>query len=213
MPGEISPPRIGRNIANLRRKKGVTLEALASYSGVSKSMLFQIEQDKVNPSVATVWKIARGLNVSFHAILAGEHHEESPFEVLRRADSSVLVSEDGLCELRITSNVHFFDTIETYQMVLKAGAILKSEPHFPGTEEILLILKGVIKVASGGHSIELRKGDSARYQADVAHSIENMRDSESMAIMTVYHKDIAATSSQSISRHIHGSPSPRPSAK
>lgn len=213
MPGEISPPRIGRNIANLRRKRAVTLEALASYSGVSKSMLFQIEQDKVNPSVATVWKIARGLNVSFHTILSGERQEESPFEVLRKADSSVLVSDDGQCELRITSNVHFFDTIETYQMVLKPRAVLKSEPHFPGTEEILVILKGVIKVASGGHTIELRKGDSARYRADVVHSIENMRDSESTAIMTVYHKDIAAASNKTIGRHLRRSSPLEPSAQ
>jgi mannose-6-phosphate isomerase-like protein (cupin superfamily) len=176
-------------------------------------MLFQIEQDKVNPSVATVWKIARGLNVSFHTILSGENQEESPFEVLRKADSPVLVSEDGQCELRITSNVHFFDTIETYQMVLKPKAVLKSEPHFPGTEEILVILKGVVKVTSGGHSIQLRKGDSARYKADIGHGIENMSSAESTAIMTVYHKDIAATSNKTISRHIRRSSSSETSAQ
>ena len=38
-------------------------------SGVSKAMLSQIETNKVNPTIATIWKIARGLNIEIQDIL------------------------------------------------------------------------------------------------------------------------------------------------
>ena len=44
---------------------------VAERSGVSKAMLSQIESEKVNPTVATVWKIARGLDVELDSLLKG----------------------------------------------------------------------------------------------------------------------------------------------
>ncbi len=54
------PPQIGSNIQRIRKEQGLTLEVLAERSGVSKAMLSQIESDKVNPTVLTIWKIALG---------------------------------------------------------------------------------------------------------------------------------------------------------
>ena len=63
------PPQIGTNIQRIRKEQELTLEALAERSGVSKAMLSQIESDKVNPTVLTIYKIARGLEVELDAIL------------------------------------------------------------------------------------------------------------------------------------------------
>ena len=65
------PPQIGSNIQKIRKEQQLTLEALAERSGVSKAMLSQIESDKVNPTVLTIYKIARGLEVELDAILKG----------------------------------------------------------------------------------------------------------------------------------------------
>ena len=54
-----TPPMIGKNIQRIRSARKLTLNVLSERSGVSKAMLSQIESDKVNPTVATVWKIAR----------------------------------------------------------------------------------------------------------------------------------------------------------
>ena len=55
---------IGKNIMHYRKKKGISLDELARRSGVSKSMLSQIEQEKTNPTVITVWKISRALDTT-----------------------------------------------------------------------------------------------------------------------------------------------------
>ena len=54
-----NPPMIGKNIQRIRNSRKLTLNVLSERSGVSKAMLSQIESDKVNPTVATVWKIAQ----------------------------------------------------------------------------------------------------------------------------------------------------------
>jgi transcriptional regulator with XRE-family HTH domain len=188
MPEAIRPPRIGKNLARLRKGRGITLEALARISGVSKSMLFQIEQERVNPSVITLWKVARGLNVSFPTILSGEHPSENPFEILRKGDAPAITSEDGLCELHGTSNVHFQDMLETYTLTISAGGALRSKPHFPGTEEILVVTKGRVRITTSGESAELKRGDSARYHVDADHAIEGI-GGQAEAFLIVYHKN------------------------
>lgn len=66
-----TPPMIGKNIQRIRTSRKLTLNVLSERSGVSKAMLSQIESDKVNPTVATVWKIAKGLNVELNDLLEG----------------------------------------------------------------------------------------------------------------------------------------------
>ncbi|MBM4082873.1 MAG: helix-turn-helix transcriptional regulator, partial [Planctomycetes bacterium] len=58
------PPALGKNVLRFRKRKNLSLDELAQRSGVSKAMLSQVEQEKVNPTVAVVWKIAHGLGVS-----------------------------------------------------------------------------------------------------------------------------------------------------
>jgi transcriptional regulator with XRE-family HTH domain len=187
MPESSRPPKIGKNISELRKRKGLTLEELSKQSGVSKSMLFQIEQEKVNPSVATVWKIARGLNANFLTILAGPEHQEDPMDVLRKTDASIMTSEDGKCRIRTTSNVSYYDHLETYQLDFEAGGVLASDSHFPGTEELIIVQSGKFRVVSGGNAVDLASGDSLRFPADVAHAIENRSTRRAKALLIVHH--------------------------
>ena len=66
------PPPIGERLRQLRSDRDMSLDDLAQLSGVSKSMLSQIEQNKANPTVALVWKIARALDVELMHVIGGE---------------------------------------------------------------------------------------------------------------------------------------------
>ena len=91
------PPLIGRNIRRYRKDKGYTLEILAERSGVSKAMLSQIEAEKVNPTVAMVWKIAQGLEVEINELLAGSEGPVRKFHLTKHHSITELdTDEDGL---------------------------------------------------------------------------------------------------------------------
>lgn len=64
-----------------RQLRGWSLSRLAEETGVSKAMLGQIERNESSPTVATLWKIATGLNVPFSAfIVADDAAEPTAFD-------------------------------------------------------------------------------------------------------------------------------------
>src|SRR5690554_1331115 len=169
---DMQPPSIGKNILFYRKKRNMTIDELSKKSGVSKSMLSQVEQEKTNPTVVTVWKIARSLDVNINQLLQTEG--EPNIEVIRKGDMPIIYSEDGKCTFRICSSINMVENLELYHMICEPGGVNISEPHYLGTQEFLTVLSGKIKVTVEGSSKVLNEGDSTRYNADVKHSIENI---------------------------------------
>lgn len=180
----MQPPSIGKNIMFYRKKRNMTIDELSKRSGVSKSMLSQIEQEKTNPTVVTVWKIARSLDVNIQKLM--ESGDDPSIEVIRKDDVPIIYSDDKLCTIRINSPIHMTDNLELYQMILKPGGINKSASHFPGTEEFVTVLYGQLKVTIGNITRVLHAGDTARYNVDREHTIENISDEEAQAYLVVW---------------------------
>ena len=178
------PPAIGSNIANYRKQKGMSMEELSKRSGVSKSMLSQIEQEKTNPTVITLWKISKALNVPMEHLL--KRNSISQIEVLRKDDAPIFYSEDHSCLIRVNSPVHMIDNLELYDMTFKPRGKLCSMPHFTNAEEFLTVITGKFRVTSGDSSAILNEGDTGRYRADEKHSIENLTDQEAKAYLVVW---------------------------
>ena len=75
--------------------------------------------------------------------------------------------------------------LEIYMLSFDPKTTLESEPHFPGTEEFLTVIKGSVKVTAGENSTELHKGDFLAYHADIAHTIANESASQAIVSMVV----------------------------
>jgi transcriptional regulator with XRE-family HTH domain len=60
---------VAQNLRRMREDKKLSLDRLAELTGVSKSMLGQIERGESSPTISTIWKIANGLKVSFTSLL------------------------------------------------------------------------------------------------------------------------------------------------
>ena len=176
------PPALGHNVLKFRKRRNLTLDDLAQRSGVSKAMLSQVEQEKVNPTVAVVWKIAHGLGVSIHELLGAEETRR-PVEVTRKENATVL-KEEG-CEIQILSPIEMAEDLELYIVRFSPGGALVSTPHFPGTEEFTTCLRGALEVSSGEGNVALNPGDMAHYTADVAHAIRAKGNGPAEAFLIV----------------------------
>ena len=84
--------RISENLRQIRKEKKLSLDSMAEQTGVRKSMLGQIERGESSPTVATLWKIATGLHISFTALLEGRQTET---QLIRRGEVSPLLSDEG----------------------------------------------------------------------------------------------------------------------
>jgi XRE family transcriptional regulator, master regulator for biofilm formation len=72
---------IGRNIYELRIKKGITLSELAKRANISKSYLSNIERRlNKNPSIQVIKKIAAVLDVDVHLLIGHSSKYQQPIE-------------------------------------------------------------------------------------------------------------------------------------
>lgn len=182
-----APPMIGKNIQKMRTDRGLTLNVLSEKSGVSKAMLSQIESDKVNPTVATVWKIAKGLGVELNELLNTDSLPKRIFSVNPNETKSAAALEmvDHGVTIKVLSPLNMVEELEMYLLSLPVDTELPSEPHYPGTQEFLTILKGQVMVTAGNNTATLKKGDFLVYHCDVDHTIANSGSQQAEVHMVV----------------------------
>lgn len=163
--------RVADNVRALRKRRGYSLDELASRAGVSRAALSQIETAKTNPTISILWKIASGLGVPFAALLGDERVER--VRVLRRSDQQVLRSADGRMESRPLMPAGAAPDVEVYELRLAPRSKSVSEPHAKGTVEHVIVLTGVLRLRAGDEVHDLAAGDSVFFHADVPHTYEN----------------------------------------
>ncbi|WP_145055357.1 helix-turn-helix domain-containing protein [Lignipirellula cremea] len=182
--GKLEPlhEQICRRIRELRKKKNWTLEQLASLSGVSRSMLSQIERAHANPTLGVAFRIAQAFGMTLGELVETEQPPPR-IDVIRAKDNTQLFRDDAQCRIRTLSPLHLEKDVEFYEVTLKPGGILKSAAHFDGTREFLTIEEGAARVTSGDESCDLGEGDSAHYRADIPHQIENLAAERTIAFL------------------------------
>jgi len=172
---------IGDNLKRLRAEQNLSLDALAKLSGVSKSMLGQIERGEANPSISTVWRIAKGLRVTFTALMDRPHEE---LEIIRRDEIDPLVEGDGVRNYPMFS----FDAergFEMYTVDMEPRGYLQAEPHTPGSEEFISVAAGTLSIRIDEEEYALRTGDSIRFRCDVPHAYHNDSAEKTRLVMVI----------------------------
>lgn len=184
-----SPPDVGRKIKQTRSDKKLTLEQLATMSGVSKSMLSQIERGRTNPTLAILWSLTQSLEIDIASLLDNTHTEDEAgghkIEHVKAHQTPEIQSADGHCTLTILGPVDLVTETEWYDMVMTPGGLLDSDGHAEGTREHLTVIDGTLTVRNGQEEIILEPGDTARYDADIPHYIENKSQKDARALMVV----------------------------
>ncbi len=164
-----------------RRSQGLSLDAVAKLSGVSRSMVSQIERGESSPTIATLWNLTRALQVDFAGLLDADASDK--VDVLRARDVPQFDNMGQGCVIRILSPPEDVGGHEVYDIAFAANGALSSQPHKRGAQEQLTVLDGTVTVQSGTATQELHAGDTARYAADVAHSIVAVGDARVFLIV------------------------------
>ncbi len=175
---------IADNFKRIRETRKMSLDTVSRLSGVSKSMLGQIERGEVNPTISVLWKIANGLKISFTSFL---ERESEATEIIREQDIMPMVECDGLF---INRPIFSFDEerrFEVYRIEMLPSCAFDSTAHLAGTEEYITIFAGEAVVVIDGREELLRKGDSIRFKADVAHGYRNNGDEPALMSMVLYY--------------------------
>lgn len=167
--------RLAKRLHNARKSLGLSLAATAKLSGVSRSMLSQIERGESSPTVATLWSLTQALHVDFAGLLDGDDTPTSNIKELMRGHRTPTIDSQGEgCRIRILSPPAHVGQIEVYEISFAKNGTLSSAPHQRGCVEHLSVLSGNLIVEAGKEQAELEEGDTLRYAADCPHSIVSL---------------------------------------
>ena len=164
--------RLPARLKEARRAKGLSLEAVANLSGVSRSMVSQIERGESSPTISTLWNLTRALQVDFAGLLDSEKAHDR-IDVIRAEEAPTIENMGEGCRIRILSPPEEAGHHEVYELIFTEGGALRSHPHTRGATEQLTVISGEVLVTSGNAESTLSQGDTARYAADVPHSIQS----------------------------------------
>lgn len=174
--------QLGRTVQRLRKAYNLSLSELSEQSGVAKSIISQIERNETNPTLSTIWRLSQALDVSIDRFL--QSSEDEPFlEKSTKADTPLLVSDDGKCRLAVIGWINTVEWLQWYEFSAEPGGVLESDPHQRGSVECLSVREGALEVEVAGVVEVAKAGETLRYRCDRVHVIRNRSDQPAQATM------------------------------
>ncbi|WP_078381864.1 helix-turn-helix domain-containing protein [Sutcliffiella halmapala] len=175
---------LARNLKAIREKEKLSLEKVSQLSGVSKTMIGQIERGESSPTLTTIWKIANGLKISFTALI---NNPQPDTTVVLRNDIQVLTEDNG--RYRVYPYFPFQEDrrFEVYSVEIEKGGKLSADSHKDGTEEIITVYDGELTIQVGESTHTLKNGDSIRFRADRPHTYQNTGEKLTRLSMTIHY--------------------------
>ena len=176
---------IADNLKELRARQQLSLGEAAERTGVSKSMLGQIERGESSPTISTLWKIATGLHVSFTSLI---EQPEQNIAMVHEADMTPLLNDRGHFRLYPVFEARPGRDFEMLDLELDPGSVSDSSAHAEGTEEFVLVYQGALEITLGSTGRErytVPRGSAIHYRADQPHTYRNAVDALTRAAMVI----------------------------
>ncbi|WP_432664319.1 helix-turn-helix domain-containing protein [Wukongibacter baidiensis] len=177
---------ISMNLRRIREEKKLSLDKVAKMTGVSKSMLGQIERGESNPTITTVWKIANGLKVSFTSLLS---QPQSDTVIVTEDDVEPLIADNGKYKLYPFFPYEDGRRFEMYKVEIERGGYLSAEPHGQETYEFITVFQGEITIRVDDEEYTVKQGDSIRFRADKPHAYHNSGKELTRVSMVIYYPE------------------------
>jgi transcriptional regulator with XRE-family HTH domain len=187
MPPNEQPPEVGENLRRLRGQRNLSLEKLARIAGVSRAMLGQIELGQSTPTIKTLWRISRALEVPFSALLGAA--STATTTVLRAAEARRLTNHDGSFVSRALFPLVGPRRAEFYELKLAARSVENAVAHAPGTVENLIVTRGSLELEVEGVCHALGRGDAIFFEADRPHVYRNPGGVEATMYLVMHYAE------------------------
>ncbi len=177
-------PNLGIRIRELRQNRGLTLEQVATETGLSVSFLSMVERDKVSISVDNLEKLARYYEV--HMVHFFTSPEQSPVLVTRREQARKNPADTGRGQASVTLLTDRLNArMEPLLVNIAPG---KEEPHFRQHEAdtLIYIIEGQARLISeSGEEMTLNEGDLAYYVNIPHRRVANASDCDPLLMLVI----------------------------
>jgi transcriptional regulator with XRE-family HTH domain len=160
--------RIAERVRELRAGQGLSLDSLATKSGVSRSMISLIERGESSPTAVVLEKLAAGLGVMLASLFDAPARPQPSGPVARREDQPQWRDPASGYVRRNVSPPGVPQPMQIVEVQFPAGARVAFETGARDTRvhQQVWVLEGAIDVTVGVERHRLRKGDCLAMQLD-----------------------------------------------
>jgi len=186
--------KIGSKLRELRQAKNYTLQDLVTKTGISKSVLTEIESGDVIPPVATLLKLGKALNVGMAYFFEDEPVSEK-ISVTRSGERIRLERRPHHHEGEVD---YIYETLEAKKadkhmepLLVEFQPMDISDMVFVNHEgeEFLYVLEETLEFRTDDRMEVLNPGDSIYFESDINHSFRSLTDKPAKAIVVVWAKE------------------------
>ncbi len=165
---------LAQRIRSLRLERRLTLEDVASQTGLTRSWLSKVENFRVTPSLPALSEIAGVLGVKLSELFEGL--DEKPQLVLVKKDERQVIERD-----QSATNTTVYQslahkrpnrTMDPFLLTVPPG-VARDEPMGHQGEEFLMVQQGAIDFEFDGELHSLKNGDCLYFDSSVPHRIIN----------------------------------------
>ena len=167
--------KISSTLKELRSQRGWSLDVTSQKTSVSKAMLGQIERGESSPTIATLWKIASGFDVSFSSLVEDVQPYQPGF-VHRKPELQQLHKQDD--KINVMPIFPFDENLgfEVFIIELLPGCTHLSPPHQKGVIEHVIPVTGSIEVLVQEEWRQVNQHEGLRFNASLPHGYRNLSD-------------------------------------
>lgn len=167
---QVTDKKIQINLKAARSSAGLSLSQASELTGVSKAMLGQIERGESSPTIATLWKLAKGFHLPLTTFIE---------DIVQTTNTFTPAQVEPV---RFQGSIGFhtifpFDPVygsETFLMTLEPGQTHTSNPHDTGVVEDIFVTLGTVEILLDGKWKTYSYGDGIRSRADQHHGYRNL---------------------------------------
>jgi len=179
---DVNAKRIGDKLCRARESTGLTLQQLATRSGVAPSTIQKVETGTMMPSVAVMMKIARGLRKKIGFFLDEEEANTDVSFVRKRDRLATGLRENGFSVHSLTAEL-VSPEMDGFILMLPPDAKSGDEPLHHRGEELVYCVRGRVTFTIDGQEYALRTGDSLHFKSDLPHFWKNSGRSRAELIL------------------------------
>jgi transcriptional regulator with XRE-family HTH domain len=162
---------VGERLREIRKLRRVTLRTVAERAGLSESFLSQVERGRANASIASLKRISAALGVNVADLFEPNGRPSRP-RVLRRDVRPALAF--GTLGRKYMLTPRPLEHLQVMVGELDPGGSTGEEPYTHGdSEELLVVLEGLVHLQLGSDVFELATGDSIDYRSSTSHRLTN----------------------------------------
>jgi transcriptional regulator with XRE-family HTH domain len=173
-PSDADDLRLGAQIRDLRKSRGLSLQQVASEARLSVGLLSQIERGLCSPSIRSLRQISEALNVTpgrFFREEGAPPSEEIGLIVRRGQGRQLKWPSNGVTKWLMSPDVA--GALEMLLVTIEPGGASGPEHYTHRGEECGFIVRGAMLLSIEERSFLLQEGDGFRFRSTIPHRFEN----------------------------------------